>query len=105
MSHTNTFVWDLNCLLFFPPSVNNTDQNSDPRNMEAKKGLGKGEKDQRPLSKHTGEELEGDHEALAPQQGSSRLTGQAAFHHLRILKQSRTDGPGFRRYALFLAYP
>lgn len=85
MSHTNTFVWDLDCLVFFPPSVNNTDH----RTMEAKRGLGKGEKDRRPPSECT--EQKGGRRARTPQRGPGRVTGQSASRHLRALK--RTGAP------------
>lgn len=85
MSHTNTFVWDLDCLVFFPPSVNNTDH----RTMEAKRGLGKGEKDRRPPSERT--EQKGGRRARTPQRGPGRVTGQSASRHLRALK--RTGAP------------
>lgn len=85
MSHTNTFVWDLDCLVFFPPSVNNTDH----RTMEAKRGLGKEEKDRRPPSECT--EQKGGRRARTPQRGPGRVTGQSASRHLRALK--RTGAP------------
>lgn len=54
------------------------------------------EKDWRPLSKRTDQELEGEYKALTPQQGSSHFTPQSAFHHLHLLNQSKIGGPRFR---------
>lgn len=57
--------------------------------MEAKRGLGKGEKDRRPPSERT--EQKGGRRARTPQRGPGRVTGQSASRHLRALK--RTGAP------------
>lgn len=99
MSHTNTFVWDLNCLPFFPPSVNNADH----RTMEARRGLWKGEKDRRPPSERS--EQEDGRRARTPQRGPGRVTGQSASHHLRALKRTGAPRAGLPEQHRFLPRP